>query len=248
VDETQAARDAEAIAGVWACLSVSDTGTGISREVLPSVFEPFFTTKDVGKGTGLGLSTVYGIVRQHQGWLSVDSSPGLGSTFKAFLPLLSEASVVASSRIAEGSAGEAERGHDELILVVEDEPGVRSVLQNILEQHGYRLIVVNDGREALEAFARRGAEIDLLLTDVMMPLGLTGTELVARLQEQKPDLKAILCSGYSAESASAPPGLHGRATFLQKPYRFDQLLHAVRQVLDGGRPLSKRVSHGGVEG
>jgi len=222
----------EARPGSWACLTVSDTGAGISPEVLPRIFEPFFTTKDVGSGTGLGLATVYGIVKQHHGWMSVESTSGHGTTFKAFLPLLS----TQAAQLAVPSPQQAARGHGELILLVEDESGVRSVAHSILEQHGFRLVVAEDGKQALEAFSKHGASIDLLLTDVVMPHGVSGTELAAELQAQKPGLRTILCSGYSAEKT----GLHAQTepytVFLQKPYRCEQLLSLVRRMLDESGP------------
>jgi PAS domain S-box-containing protein len=236
IDEQSAQAMPEARAGTWACLAVSDTGAGIPPEILPRIFEPFFTTKEVGKGTGLGLPTVYGIVKQHHGWMSVDSAPGRGTTFKAFLPLLAAEALP----LAPPPAQQIARGNGELILLVEDESSVRSVAQNILGQHGFRLMVAADGRQALEAFAKHGAHIDLLLTDVVMPHGVSGTELAAQLQAQKPGLPIILCSGYSAEHAGQDARTLVHSMFLQKPYRCEQLLSLVRLMLDdrgsGGTP------------
>jgi PAS domain S-box-containing protein len=228
LDEIDARNMPEARAGSWACLSVSDTGTGIPPEVLPRIFEPIFTTKEVGKGTGLGLSTVYGIVKQHQGWIGVESALGRGTTFKVYMPpLASEGEPIGSA----GAHG-AERGRGELILLVEDEAAVRLVVSSILEQHGYRLLVVEDGLCALEAFAAHGHEVALLLTDVVMPRGLSGTQLAAQLQAQKPGLPIILCSGYSADRLDQDARTLPRSAFLQKPYRSEQLLDLVRRMLD----------------
>ncbi|MBC7172743.1 MAG: PAS domain-containing protein, partial [Polyangiaceae bacterium] len=228
IDESTAQRIPEAAAGTWACLRVSDTGGGIAPEILPRIFEPFFTTKGVGEGTGLGLATVYGIVKQHRGFLSVESRFGQGTTFKAFFPMSS----ATEPQVASDPQPRAEKGRGELILLVEDEVAVRLVVKRMLEQNGYRLIVASDGREALRAFRQHGDEIDLLLTDVVMPHGVTGTDLLARLKGRKPELKAILCSGYGAEAAGPALEVLSGAAFLQKPYRFEQLLALVRRVLD----------------
>jgi len=218
----------EAHAGSFACLTVRDTGAGIPVDVLPRIFEPFFTTKEVGKGTGLGLATVYGIVKQHHGFVAVDSAPCLGTTFKVFLPLPSEARDVALPAVP----AHAVRGHDEVVLLVEDDAAVRATITSILEQHNYRLVVADDGVQALELFAARGSEIALLLTDVVLPRGLSGAELALQLRRQDPRLRVILCSGYSADKIErgmeSLPGM----MFLQKPYRAEQLLTLMRGLLD----------------
>jgi PAS domain S-box-containing protein len=228
LDERSAHSTADVRAGSWACLSVSDTGTGVPPEILPRIFEPFFTTKEVGKGTGLGLSTVYGILKQHHGWISVESTKGRGTTFKACLPRI----VSEDAPQRDLPPKRAVEGRGELILLVEDEPAVRSVVSSILEQHGYRLIVVEDGRKAVEAFRMRSAEIDLLLSDVVMPGGLSGTELALQLHAHKPELRIILCSGYSTESISQDIQTQPHTAFLQKPYRSEDLLLLLRRVLD----------------
>jgi two-component system cell cycle sensor histidine kinase/response regulator CckA len=214
--------------GDYVCLSVTDSGMGISQEVMPHIFEPFFTTKELGKGTGLGLATVYGIVKQHDGWLSVSSEPGHGSTFEIYLP-----------RVKVSAAGEAiaspepeQGGRGELILLVEDDPSVRNVIQTVLEDHGYLLISAAGSAAALEVWRDHGEHIDLLLTDLVMPDSLTGLELASQLQAQKPGLKTILCSGHSAASVAEEIAALPRALFLHKPYRPETLLRAVRQLLD----------------
>jgi CheY-like chemotaxis protein len=225
-------------AGSWACLSVSDNGAGIASDVLPRIFEPFFTTKAVGKGTGLGLATVYGIVKQHHGFVAVDSSLGHGTTFRVFLPLPAGAEEI----LAPAALPQAVSGHRELVLLVEDDAAVRSTLTSILEQHNYRLIVADDGMQALELFGARGPEIDLLLTDVVLPGGLSGAELAFQLRRQNPRLRVILCSGYSADKVEqgmeSLPGI----TFLQKPYRSEQLLTLLRSMLDKSRTTSAETS------
>jgi len=211
----------------YVCLSVRDSGQGIAPADLPHIFEPFYTTKELGKGTGLGLATVYGIVKQHQGFVTVDSQWGRGSTFEVYLPVAFE------RRSEELVAPIAPvQGRGELILLVEDEDGVRRVMQTILEQHGYRLLVAANGDEALCCWSRRAEEVALLVTDVVMPRGLDGCELAAMLQAQRAELKVILCSGYSAANVTEAMRGIKRSAFLQKPYRPDQLLELVRRKLD----------------
>jgi CheY-like chemotaxis protein len=190
LDEAHARVNPEARAGEFVCLSVSDTGTGIAPEVLPRIFEPFFTTKEVGKGTGLGLATVYGIIKQHQGWLEVSSQLGEGSTFKVFLP-----AIPTPVRLA--AAAEV-RGGNETILLVEDEPALRLMTRRLLERKGYRIREATDGQEALEVWQSHAGEISLLLTDIIMPGEMTGRELAERLWRQRPGLKVIFTSGYTS--------------------------------------------------
>ena len=238
LDERSAQALPEARAGHWACLSVSDNGAGIPPEVLPRIFEPFFTTKAVGKGTGLGLATVYGIVKQHHGFVSVHSTLGEGTTFKVFLPLPTGAREVP----AVPALPHAVNGRGELVLLVEDDAAVRTTLTSILEQHGYRLIVADDGMQALELFSARGEEIDLLLTDVVLPGGLSGAELALQLRHQNPRLRVILCSGYSADKVEQGTESLPGMTFLQKPYRTERLLTLLRSVLDKNRTTAAATS------
>jgi len=209
---------------------VSDTGCGISPEILPHIFEPFFTTKEPGKGTGLGLATVYSIVRQHDGFLQVTSDPGRGATFEIFLP----ARAPARNRPASGPASAPPRGRAETILLVEDEPAVRALTRQTLERHGYRVLEASHGREALRLWEEHRAAVDLLLTDLVMPEGLGGLELARRLRASKPGLKVVYTSGYSAESGgleSEPRPDEG--AFIQKPCPPERLLEIVRLSLDG---------------
>jgi CheY-like chemotaxis protein len=205
---------------------VSDTGTGIAPEVLPRIFEPFFTTKELGKGTGLGLATVYGIVQQHQGWLEVSSQVGEGSTFKVFLPAIpTPAGLAAAAEV---------RGGNETILLVEDEPALRLTTRRILERKGYRIREATNGQEALEVWQSHAGEIALLLTDIIMPGEMTGRDLAERLWAQRPGLKVIFMSGYSAEVLGKGTEFirRTRTHFLQKPCRSRALLETVRRCLD----------------
>jgi PAS domain S-box-containing protein len=200
--------------GSYARIAVIDTGCGMPTETLQHIFEPFFTTKARGAGTGLGLATVYGIVRQHQGWVEVESSPGEGSTFKVYLPLVAEPSAPRSAQTALAGTG---AGAGQLILVVEDDDDVRRMLAAILKRLGYRVVEAASGVEALVLWEKHRTEIRLVFTDTVMPGGIDGRELVARLLAEAPDLHVVLASGYSLDLARL--GLpEGHCTFLAKPY------------------------------
>jgi two-component system cell cycle sensor histidine kinase/response regulator CckA len=219
----------EARPGDFVRLSVQDTGGGIAPEVLPRIFEPLFTTKEAGKGTGLGLATVFGIVRQHQGWLEVKSQLGEGTVFEVLLPTISATAAPGQSAAAPAKAP----GGSETILLVEDETAVRELAVIMLEKHGYRVLQAASGAEALKVWERHGARIKLLLTDLVMPGELTGWELAERLQTANPALKVIFASGYSAEATAQIFDAAKNFNFLQKPYHMRTLAGTVRQVLDG---------------
>jgi len=230
LDEAQTRVNPKAHADGFVCLRVSDTGSGIAPEVLPRIFEPFFTTKDVGKGTGLGLATVYGIVQQHQGWVEVSSQVGEGSTFKVFLPAIP--TPVRPRAVVE--AGANIRGGSETILLVEDEHAVRLTTRRVLESRGYTIKEATNGREALEQWHHYSREIALLVTDIIMPGGMTGHDLAERLWGKKQGLKVIFMSGYSADVVGKNPEFlrRSRSQFLQKPCAARTLLETVRRCLD----------------
>ncbi len=220
----------EARPGHFVCLSVCDTGAGMDNETLSHLFEPFFTTKEIGKGAGLGLATVYGIVKQHQGWITVESKPGAGSTFTIFLPCVSmPAEVVAPRSQTPLPAGTG----TETLLVVEDEPSLRELVVRVLELCGYRIHQAQNGVEALKVWERHKDEIDLLLTDMVMPEGVTGRQLAERLQKEDPTLKVIYTSGYSPGMAGKDIALLEGFNFLAKPYPPSRLAQVVRECLDG---------------
>jgi PAS domain S-box-containing protein len=221
---------AEAIPGRYVCFSVTDSGGGISPEILPQIFEPFFTTKAAGKGTGLGLATVYGIVKQHQGWIQMVNRPGQGVTFQIFLPVIN----MPAEAAANDTQFRSRRG-TETILLVEDEAGLLTVTQKILERQGYRVLSAANGHQALQHWQAQHASIALLLTDMVMPGGMSGQELARQLQHEKPGLKVAFTSGYSATIAGQEFRLGVDEAFLQKPYEADQLLKTVRASLDGKR-------------
>ncbi len=227
-DERVRDRQPEAAPGQFVGLSVTDTGCGMDAAVLKHIFEPFFTTKEVGKGTGLGLATVYGIVKQHGGWVEIESAVGQGSTFSIYLP--AKAQVFAIS--TQGSGIKAVKGGNETLLLVEDEPSVRQTANAVLRQHGYQLFEAGDGPAALQVWQQCGGKVDLLLTDMVMPGGLSGLELAEHLLAQNARLKVILMSGYSTEMAGRDVPKREGVTFLQKPFVASTLARLVRDCLD----------------
>jgi PAS domain S-box-containing protein len=212
--------------GRFVRLTVSDTGCGMKPEVLAHIFEPFFTTKDVGKGTGLGLATVYGIARQHQGWIEVRSQVGIGTDIHVYLPCSDQP---VQEVIPDPAVVEVPPRGTETILAAEDEPALRELVQAVLEDAGYKVLVAEDGRSALNLFEQNADEVDLLLTDMMMPGGISGWDLAEKLHERRPNLRVVFMSGYSADlmGNSAPAG--GAIQFLQKPYDPKSLLSLVRE-------------------
>jgi signal transduction histidine kinase/CheY-like chemotaxis protein len=221
VDSSAGARD-----GSFVCLAVSDTGEGMDEATLKHIFEPFFTTKEVGKGTGLGLATVYGIVQQHEGWVNVESVVGEGTTFRIYLPKTSGSESALAEPAFEVSGGR------ETILLVEDEPGVLRVTSMALRYYGYHVLEARNGLEALRAWTNAGGQIQLLLTDMVMPAGLSGLELIERLRQTQPDLKAILASGYSQELVQQGESSIQHVRYIVKPYSPANLAAVVREVLD----------------
>ncbi|MDE3067614.1 MAG: PAS domain S-box protein [Verrucomicrobiota bacterium] len=229
--EKERARHPDAREGHFVRLSVSDTGCGIAAENLQRIFEPFFTTKEIGKGTGLGLATVYGIVKQHRGWIEVESAPDQGSTFHVFIPY-----VGAKPDKPEKAAAPAEpRGGTETVLVVEDEEAVRELVTSVLTNYGYKVFTARNGVEAVEVWRRYHDRIALLLTDLIMPDHMNGRELAEKLRAERPDLKVVFTSGYSADIVGKDFKLDPELNFLQKPYRPATLALTVRRCLDGGR-------------
>ena len=216
--------------GEFVRVTVRDNGCGIPPEVLAHIFEPFFTTKEVGKGTGLGLAIVYGVAEQHRGWVDVASQVGQGTTFHVYLPLLS-----AGQRVqAEAQAVASVRGGHETILLVEDEDPIRMLAGRVLKKYGYRVLEASTGRAALEMWPRHRDEVDLLLTDIIMPEGVSGVQLAQQLQAEKPGLKVIYMSGYSGETAARGLNLQEGVNFLQKPFAAPRLAQTVRDCLDRG--------------
>jgi len=213
--------------GPYAVLEVADAGVGIPESVLPHIFEPFFTTKEPGRGTGLGLATVQGIVDQHGGWVEVRSRVGDGTTFRIHLPRLSGEAAEREPRLG----GRQGAGH-ETILLVEDEEVVRALVRNLLVRSGYRVIDAATGPRALELWNTHGREIDLLVTDLIMPDGMNGPDLAERLRRDEPALRVIFTSGYSPEILGPGSDLLEGVRFLAKPFDLEELTAAVRAALD----------------
>jgi CheY-like chemotaxis protein len=214
-------------AGPHVLLSFTDTGDGMSAEIMSHLFEPFFTTKDKGKGTGLGLSTVYGIVKQSGGDVWARSAPGEGTTFTICLP---RAQAATDNPEAATTARTPARG-TETVLLVEDEDGVRRLLKHVLSKYGYTVLEARDGPSALELVAAYDGTIHLLLTDMVMPR-MSGREVADRYLKLRPDSKVIYMSGYTDDVLMRSGALGPGMSFLQKPLRPDALTSKVREVLD----------------
>ncbi|MGZ2384828.1 ATP-binding protein [Rhizobium leguminosarum] len=228
LDEAYAAMHAEVIPGQYAAISVSDTGTGMEAETLSRVFEPFFTTKDQGKGTGLGLSQVYGFVKQSKGHVKIYSEVGEGTTVKIYLPrLLAEG---AEEEVAE-RAPIPEAADGEFILVVEDDPDVRAYSVESLRELGYQILEAKDGPTALQLLAAHGP-VNLIFTDVVLPGGMSGADVVARAREMYPEMKALFTTGYSRNAIVHHGRLDKGVNLLTKPFSFEDLAVRIRDVLD----------------
>ena len=216
-------------AGKFVCLSVTDTGSGMDAATLKRIFEPFFTTKEVGKGTGLGLATVYGIVKQHGGWLEVDSVVHKGSTFRVYLPAID-----APDRDATNPGLPQVQGGRERILIVEDDDAVREIAAMCLEHAGYEVVATSNASEALKQWDEHAQRFDLLITDMVMPGRMNGLKLGTTLKEMKGNLKVIVISGYSQEAAASRTPFTQLGAYLTKPIDRATLLDTVRKSLDGG--------------
>jgi two-component system, cell cycle sensor histidine kinase and response regulator CckA len=226
LDEHYASQHPGSHAGQQVVLAVSDTGCGMDESVKSKIFEPFFTTKAIGKGTGLGLSTVYGIVKQSEGYIRVDSEPGKGTTFKMFFPRVSE---TAEELVFPYDETEPPRG-SETILVVEDDRALRELAIRLLRDGGYRVMEARNPQDALGIMEAYKLEIDLLFTDVVMP-GQTGVELLAQAKLVHPNLRAVFMSGYPGDLVALRGGLIPEAAFLEKPFTRRSLLRKVHAAL-----------------
>jgi two-component system cell cycle sensor histidine kinase/response regulator CckA len=208
-------------------LAISDNGTGMSQEVQARIFEPFFTTKGEGKGTGLGLSMCYGIVKQNGGYISVNSEPGQGTTFKIYLPYVEQEVAppqvgVETAKLPAGT---------ERVLLVEDDPLVRGLSARVLRQRGYNVLEASNGAEAVQIAQEQTSEIHLLLTDVVMP-NMGVKEMTARLKALHPHIKVLFTSGYTDDAIVHHGVLEPGIEFIQKPFSPAKLLNWVRQVLE----------------
>jgi PAS domain S-box-containing protein len=226
LDEAQSRRHLDARAGEFVRLRVSDTGCGIPPEVQPRIFDPFFTTKEPGKGTGLGLAMVFGILKQHHGWIECQSEVGRGTDFDIYLPRYREAAIKPPAASYHGLMPTG----SETVLLVDDEPVIRNLGRTILQRYGYKMLLAGDGQEAVDIYRQHKDEIDLVILDLTMPR-LSGRDTLRHLLQIDPRVRVLFSSGYSAEqiTESAKDGVYG---FVNKPYRPQDLVNTVREVLD----------------
>lgn len=230
-NSTDLTQNPDALPGNYVSLTVTDTGCGISPANLRRIFEPFFTTKEIGKGTGLGLATVYGIVKQHRGWIEVESEVGKTTTFRVHIPQTDKVTPAPF----EPQPLTPVPGGSETILVVEDEDPLRALVSEYLTHRGYQVIQAETGLRALELWAQKKQSIDLVLTDLVMPEHMNGRELAQALIADRKDVKIIYTSGYSADILGKDPILRPGSNYLQKPYQPETLARVVRERLDCGK-------------
>jgi signal transduction histidine kinase len=227
ISPEQVKQNPEAAPGQFVCLRISDNGCGIDPSIKGRIFEPFSTTKGPGHGTGMGLAIVYGIVRQHGGWIEVASELGRGTQFNIFLP-----AATARQIVSRDDAGQSKiRNGHQTILVAEDEPALRELVELVLGSYGYRPLLAQDGSEALDLWRSHRESIDLLFTDIVMPGGISGWQLAAELRSQRPDLRVLFTSGYNRELEGGADKLPPRSAFLAKPYVPAQLLEVLQRSL-----------------
>jgi two-component system cell cycle sensor histidine kinase/response regulator CckA len=226
VEEDAPARPPDCPPGPYVVLAVSDTGHGMDEATSREIFEPFFTTREPGQGSGLGLSTVHGIVRQSGGFIEVETKPGRGSTFKVFLPGVE----IPAEPAARGVDDEV-RGGSETVLLVEDSDVVRCYTAEILQMGGYAILEAASGEEAIRIAKERGRPIDILVTDLVMP-GVNGKEVAARLGAAQPGLKVLFVSGYPEDAVGKKRLIEDGAPFLGKPFKPNDLLRKIREILD----------------
>jgi CheY-like chemotaxis protein len=226
LDETYAGGHFDTVPGEYTLLTVSDTGIGMGQEVKARIFEPFFTTKEAHEGTGLGLATVFGIVKQSGGHIQVYSEEGIGTTFKVYLP---RAEAVAPVPCQQHQPDETMRG-TETILVVEDDLAIQSMTATFLKEQGYKTLTATNGQEAVNLYQQYQDEIQLVLTDLVMP-HMDGITLINQLQAIQADVKILLTSGYTNKAITNRELLESNTAFIQKPYSLIALAHKIRQVL-----------------
>jgi CheY-like chemotaxis protein len=229
-DESYALMHPQAKPGPYVLLQVTDTGTGIAPDILDKVFDPFFTTKELGKGTGLGLSTTLGIVRTHGGFITVDSAVGKGTAFSVYLPAIE---TVRTKQADDEAPRQMPCGRGELVLVADDEASIREITKATLEAHGYRVLIAGDGIEAVALYAKHGQEIQVVLTDMQMPV-FDGLATAKALHKLDPLVQIIAVSGVAASGEAAERAGWGVRAFLPKPYTAESLLITLQKLLQQG--------------
>jgi len=217
---------ADAKAGCYVTLAVSDTGIGMDKEIMQKIFEPFFSTKDKSKGAGLGLASVYGIIKNHGGFIHVSSEVGKGSTFEIFFPICGK------SEVDSTSTKETPQGKNEHVLVVDDEDFIRDLARDILQESGYRVLLAEDGEKAITIFQQHRQEIAVVILDMIMPKMAAG-DILSKLREIDPNVRILLSTGYSKDGKAQELLHQGIQGFVQKPYRISDLLTQVRKTIDG---------------
>jgi len=230
LDESFAGENPWARAGDFVRMTVADTGTGMDEHVRAHIFEPFFTTKRVGEGSGLGLATVYGIVKQHDGLIDVESEPGAGTAFHIFLPVADEKEAAAAAQSEAPRPASADDSGRRTILMAEDDEMVRNIGRKVLERGGYRLILAADGREAARLFDEHAGEIDLAVLDVVMP-GMNGKAVADHIKTLRPDMPVLFCSGYDFKMLEANLSTGEAAALIHKPYNPMDLLKRVAEAM-----------------
>ena len=228
--EADAARRFEARKGDFVAVTVTDTGHGMDEPTLKRIFEPFFTTKEPGRGTGLGLATVHGIVKQHGGWIEVNSQPGKGATFKIYFPAGTEAARAADDKVIRLPVA----GVNETILIVEDDAALRKLVRSVLEEYGYGVCEAANSGEALKLWIEHRHKVHLLFTDIVLPDGMSGWKLAATLRQEKPELKVIYSTGFDAENLHRQIEGQSPHVLLHKPFPVQSLVRAIRECLDNG--------------
>jgi CheY-like chemotaxis protein len=213
--------------GMFTVISVSDTGSGMDKETMAKIFEPFFTTKEVEKGTGLGLAMVYGIIKQHNGYINVYSEPGSGTTFRLYLPAIESMEEVLVKTEIEPLPSNG----NETILVAEDDAALRRLFSTILQAYGYKVILAQDGEEAIKKFADNRDKIQLIMLDMIMPKK-SGKEVFDIIRKMRPDIKTLFSSGYTADRIDKDNMSKGGFDFIMKPVSPKELLKKIREVLD----------------
>lgn len=231
IDTENVNKHPEAKEGNYVVLIISDTGCGMDEKVRQRIFEPFFTTKEQGKGTGLGLAVVYGIVKQHNGWIEVESDVGKGTIFKIYFPCVNDKIVSPVIQPSQDLSNEELRGNEN-VLVVEDEPALRELVGGILKYYGYNVVVAGSSTEAIQIWNEYKKNFHLVLTDMVMPGGMTGRDLIRDLKKDKPELKVIYTSGYNIESGMNDFAIRDGYIFLAKPFHPLLMLRTIRLFLD----------------